>query len=418
VPGTTVSGARPESKSGDIEWLEGGVTAVPGILAGGVAAGIKPSSKKDLALVYSSAPARAAALFTSNRVKGASVLVSMEHVRGGVGQAIVASSGCANVCTGEQGLRDAREITRLVGELLRIPAKHVLIGATGVIGPLLPMDKIRAALPKLVKALSPQGGRAAAEAIMTTDTRPKEAALRVEVNGRPVTIGAIAKGVGMVEPHLATMFCFITTDAVIGTGVLGSVLRGSVDRSFNRITVDGDQSTSDTVAVLANGLAENAPLETGGRGLRQFARGLDALTARLARMLVSDGEGATKLVTIAVRGATTGKDARLAARSVANSFLVKTALNGQDPNWGRLMMALGKSAAKVEPDRVGILFEDEPLVERGEVREGARLDRIREIMGRSEYTITIDLGLGRGEDRVWTCDLSEEYVRINAKYTT
>jgi glutamate N-acetyltransferase/amino-acid N-acetyltransferase len=222
----------------------------------------------------------------------------------------------------------------------------------------------------------------------------------------------------MVEPHLATMFCFITTDAVIGTGVLGSALRGSVDRSFNRITVDGDQSTSDTVAVLANGLAENAPLETGGRGLRQFARGLDALTARLARMLVSDGEGATKLVTIAVRGATTRKDARLAARSVANSLLVKTALNGQDPNWGRLMMALGKSAAKVEPDRVGILFEDEPLVERGAIREGARLDRIREIMGRSEYTITVDLGLGRGEDRVWTCDLSEEYVRINAKYTT
>jgi glutamate N-acetyltransferase/amino-acid N-acetyltransferase len=191
-----------------------------------------------------------------------------------------------------------------------------------------------------------------------------------------------------------------------------------VDRTFNRITVDGDQSTSDTVAVLANGLAENAPLESGGRAFREFARGLNALCERLARLLVQDGEGATKLVTVAVRGATTGKDALLAARSIANSPLVKTAINGQDPNWGRLMMALGKSPARVDPERVAVLIDDEPLVERGTLRPGARLDRIREIMGRSEYTITIDLGLGRGEDRVWTCDLSEEYVRINAKYTT
>jgi glutamate N-acetyltransferase/amino-acid N-acetyltransferase len=383
-----------------------------------VSAGIKPSGRKDLALIYSSAPAQAAALFTSNKVKGAPVLVSMEHVRDGVAQAIVASSGCSNVCTGEQGLRDAREITRSVGELLRIPAQHVLIGATGVIGVPLPMDKIRSALPRLVKTLSPQGGRAAAEAIMTTDTRPKEAALRVDVNGRPVTMGAIAKGVGMVEPHLATMFCFVTTDAVIEAATLRRVLGQSVERSFNRISVDGDQSTSDTVAVLANGLAENAPLEGGGRGLRDFARGLDALTGRLARMLVSDGEGATKLITIVVRGAASRRDALLAARSVANSLLVKTALNGQDPNWGRIMMALGKSAARIDPGRVGIAFEDEPVVERGVLRPGARLDRLREVMGRAEYTLTIDLGLGRSEERVWTCDLSEEYVRINAKYTT
>jgi glutamate N-acetyltransferase/amino-acid N-acetyltransferase len=401
----------------DIEWLEGGVTAVPGILAGGLAAGIKPSGRKDLALISSPTPARAAAVFTTNRVKGASVLVSMDHVRGGIAQAIVASSGCANVCTGEQGLRDAREITRLVGELLRIPARHVLIGATGTIGPFLPMDKIRSALPRLVKALSPQGSRAAAEAIMTTDTRPKEAALRLEVDGRPVTIGGIAKGVGMIEPHLATMLCFITTDAVIEAAALRRVLRLDVDHSFNRITVDGDQSTSDTVAVLANGLAEHAPLAR-GRGLRDFARGLGALTDRLARMLVSDGEGATKLVTIVVRGAATRRDALVAARSVANSPLVKTAINGQDPNWGRIMMALGKSPAKLDPERILVLFADEVLVERGELRPGARMDRIRETMGRAEYTITIDLGLGRGEERVWTCDLSEEYIRINAKYTT
>jgi glutamate N-acetyltransferase / amino-acid N-acetyltransferase len=400
------------------EWLEGGITAVPGILAGGVVAGIKPSGKKDLALIYSSTPARAAAVFTSNQVKGAPVLVSREHVRSGQAQAIVASSGCANVCTGEQGIKDAREMTRLVGELLRIPASHVLVAATGVIGVPLPMDKIRAALPRLAKSLSPQGGRAAAEAIMTTDTRPKEAALRVEIGGRPVTIGGIAKGVAMLEPHLATMFCFVATDAVVARGALGAVVRRAVDGSFNRTTVDSDQSTSDTVAVLANGLAENPPLEAGARGLRLLAGGVEAVMAKLARMLVADGEGATKLVTVAVRGAASRRDALIAARAVANSPLVKTAINGVDPNWGRVMMALGKSSARVEQEKVSIAFGDERLVERGMQKEGVRLERVREIMGQSEYDITIDLGLGRGEDRVWTCDLSEEYVRLNAKYTT
>ena len=402
----------------ELEWLEGGITAVPGILAGGVAAGIKPGGKKDLALVYSSAPARVGAVFTANQVKGAPVLVSMEHAKSGTAQAILASSGCSNVCTGERGLNDAREMTKLAGELLRIPATQVLIAATGVIGVPLPMDRIRAALPKLVKALSPQGGRAAAEAIMTTDTRPKEAALRVEIAGRPVTIGGIAKGVGMIEPHLATMFCFVATDAAVARGALAAVTRRAVDRSLNRITVDGDQSTSDTVAVLANGLAENAPLEAASRGWRQFAGGLEALMGRLARLLVQDGEGATRLVAVTVRGATSRRDALLAARSVANSPLVKTAINGQDPNWGRIMMALGKSAARVDQDKVAIAFNDERLVERGMLREGARLDRLREIMAAPEYGITIDLGLGRSEDRVWTCDLSEEYVRINGKYTT
>jgi glutamate N-acetyltransferase/amino-acid N-acetyltransferase len=253
---------------------------------------------------------------------------------------------------------------------------------------------------------------------MTTDTRPKEAAVRVEVHGRPVTIGGLAKGVGMVEPHLATMLCFVATDAVVGRGTLAPLVRRAVDRSFNRITVDGDQSTSDTVIVLANGLAEHPPLERRGRGLTPFTRGLEAVTERLARMLVEDGEGATKVVSITVRGAQSRRDALAAARSVANSPLVKTAINGADPNWGRIMMALGKSAAHVDADRVAIAFGGETLVERGMLRDGVRLARIREIMGRQAYDIAIDLGLGRGEERVWTCDLSEEYVRINGKYTT
>jgi len=402
----------------EIEWLEGGITAVPGFLAGGVTAGIKPSGKKDLALIHSPTPARSAAVFTTNQVKGAPVLVSMEHARSGAAQAIVASSGCSNVCTGERGVKDAREMTKTIADLLRIPQNHVLVAATGVIGVPLPMDKIRAALPKLVKSLSPQGGRAAAEAIMTTDTRPKEAALRLDVNGRAVTIGGIAKGVGMLEPHLATMFCFVATDAAVARGALNGVLRRAVERSFNRITVDSDTSTSDTVAVLANGLAENRPVETGGRGLRQFTAGLEAVMVKLAKMLVADGEGVTKLVLVTVRGAASRRDALVAARSVANSPLLKCAFNGADPNWGRVMMALGKSSARVDQDKVSIAFGDEVLVERGVQREGMRVERIREIMGGSEYELTIDLGLGRGEDRVWMSDLSEEYVRINGKYTT
>jgi len=305
---------------------------VPGFLAGGVTAGIKPSGKKDFALIHSPTPARSAAVFTSNQVKGAPVLVSMEHARSGAAQAIVASSGCANVCTGERGVKDAREMTKAVADLLRIPQNHVLIAATGVIGVPLPMDKIRTAIPKLVKSLSPQGGRAAAESIMTTDTRPKEAALRVEVNGRVVTLGGIAKGVAMLEPHLATMFCFVATDAAVARGALNGVLRRAVDRSFNRVTVDSDTSTSDTVAVLANGLAENRPVETGGRGLRQFTAAMEGLMVKLARMLVADGEGATKLIMITMHKTASRRDALITARSVANSPLMKTTINGADPN--------------------------------------------------------------------------------------
>jgi len=402
----------------EIEWLDGGITAVPGILASGVAAGIKPSAKKDLALIYSTSPARAAAMFTTNQVKGAPVLVSMEHIRGGAAQAIVASSGCSNVCTGDEGIRAAREMTAIVGELLGIPEKQVLVASTGLIGVPLPMDRIRSALPRLVKALSPKGGRDAAEAILTTDSRPKEAAARVEVGGRPVTIGGVAKGVGMIEPHLATMFCFLATDAVVSRIALDSVLKRAVDRTLNRITVDGDQSTSDTVVILANGLAENAHLERAGRGLRQFARGVEVVAERLARQLIKDGEGASHVVEVVVRGAASRRDALAAARSVASSPLVKTAINGQDPNWGRIMMALGKSAARVAQDRVSIAFNDETIVESGVLRPGARLDRVRETMAAPEYVLAIDLGLGTGQERVWTCDLSEEYVRINGKYTT
>ncbi len=399
--------------SADHEWIDGGITAVPGILAAGIHAGIKPTSARDLALVYSSTPATAAGVFTTNRIVGAPVKVSRERLKGGVAQAIVASSGCSNVATGEQGVHDAREMTEIVAKHLRIPDERVLVASTGIIGRYLPMDKIRPALPKLVKGLSPEGSRFAAEGIMTTDTHPKEAALRVEIGGRRVTIGAIAKGTGMIHPMMATMFCFVATDLAVEREGLRGAIRRAVTGSFNRISVDGDRSTSDTVIVLANGLAENRPLARGDRRLRPFQHALDALTQRLAVMLVKDGEGATLVIDVRVRGAKTRGDAELVARSIANSNLFKTAMAGRDPNWGRVMSALGAAGAAVQEDRVAIWYGEEQVAAGGRLREGVRWDRVKAEMTKPEVTVTVDLGLGSAHDHIWTSDLTTDYVKIN-----
>jgi glutamate N-acetyltransferase/amino-acid N-acetyltransferase len=399
--------------SGELEWIDGGITAVPGILAAGLHAGIKAAPARDLALVYSSTPATAAGVFTTSRIQGAPVKVSRERLQGGVAQAIVASSGCSNVATGEQGLRDAREMTEIVAKHLRVPEERVLVASTGIIGRYLPMDKIRPALPKLVKALSPQGSRAAAEGIMTTDTHPKEAALRVEIGGRRVTIGGIAKGTGMIHPLMATMFCFVATDLAVERDALQGGLRRAVAGSFNRISVDGDRSTSDTVVILANGLAENRPLARGDRRLRAFQQALDALTQRLAVMLVRDGEGATVVIDVRVRGARTRRDAEVAARSVANSPLLKTAMAGRDPNWGRIMSALGASGVPLQEDRIAIWYGEEQVAAAGRLREGVRWDRVKAELAKPEVTVTVDLGLGAGHDHIWTCDLTADYVKIN-----
>ncbi len=401
-----------------LERMEGGITAVPGILAAGLHCGMKVSGKKDLALIYSSTPSVAAGVFTTNRIVGAPVKLSREHLKGGVAQAIVASSGNANVATGEQGVKDAREMAQLVAQHLRIPPTHVLVASTGIIGQPLPMEKIRAGIPKLVKALSPQGGRAAAEGIMTTDTQRKEAALRVEIGGRAVTLGGIAKGAGMIYPHMATMFCFMATDAALTREALDQVLRRAVEQSFNRIVVDGDRSTSDTVLLLANGLAENRPLAKGDRQLHAFQQGLEALTQRLALMLVQDGEGATKLVEVRVRGARSRRDALTAARAIATSLLVKTALAGGDPNWGRIIAALGASGAQVQEEKVAIFYGEEAVTEGGQLRPGVRWERVKEAVRGKEVLIQVDLGLGSGQAQVWTTDLTEEYIKINARYTT
>jgi len=397
----------------DHEWIDGGITAVPGILAAGLHAGIKAAPAKDLALIYSSNPAVAAGVFTSNRIVGAPVKVTRERVRSGVAQAIVASSGCSNVATGEQGIRDAREMTEIVAKHLRIPDERVLVASTGVIGRYLPMEKIRPALPKLVKGLSPEGSRAAAEGIMTTDMHPKEAALRVEIGGRRVTIGGIAKGTGMIHPMMATMFCFVATDLGVEREALQGAIRRAVGGSFNRISVDGDRSTSDTVVLLANGLAENRSLARGDRRLRPFQQALDALTQRLAVMLVKDGEGASLLIDVRVRGAKTRGDAEAAARSIANSNLFKTAMAGRDPNWGRVMSALGAAGVTVQEDRVAIWYGDEQVAAGGRIRDGVRWDRVKAELAKPEVAVTVDLGLGAAQDHIWTCDFTTDYVKIN-----
>lgn len=399
----------------ELEWLEGGITAVPGVFAAGLHCGIKPAPARDLALVYSSAPATAAGVFTTNRIQGAPVRLSRERLRAGVAQAILASSGCSNVCTGEQGQRDARDMTEVVARELRIPEARVLLASTGIIGRYLPMDRIRPALPKLVKALSPQpqGSRHAAEGIMTTDTHPKEAALRVEIGGRPVTLGAISKGTGMIHPMMATMLCFVATDLAVARDALQAAIRRAVNGSFNRISVDGDQSTSDTVAILANGLGENRPLTRGDRRLRVFQQALDALTQRLAVMQVRDGEGATCVIDVRVRGAKTRRDAEVAARGIANSNLFKAAMAGRDPNWGRVVAALGACGVEVQEERIGVWYGDEQVAAGGKPRDGVRGERVKAELAKPEITLTVDLGLGSAHDHLWTCDLTEDYVKIN-----
>lgn len=399
--------------SAELEWIDGGITAVPGILAAGLHCGIKPTPARDLALVYSSTPATAAGVFTTNRVPGAPVKLSRERLKGGAAQAIVASSGCSNVATGEQGLRDAREMTDVVAKHLRIPEERVLVASTGVIGRYLPMDRIRPALPKLVKALSPQGSRAAAEGIMTTDTHPKEAAVRVDIGGRRVTLGAIAKGTGMVHPLMATMFCFVATDLAVEREALQGALRRAVGGSFNRISVDGDRSTSDTVIVLANGLAENGPLARSDRRLRPFQQALDALTQRLALMQVKDGEGATMVIDVRVRGAKTRQDAERAARSIANSNLFKTAMAGRDPNWGRVVSAVGAAGVPVQEERLAVWYGDEQVAAGGKLRDGVRWERVKAELAKPEVSVTVDLGLGSAQDHMWTCDLTVDYVKMN-----
>jgi len=403
--------------------IEGGVTAPKGFSASGVRCGLKTQGP-DLALIVSDRPAAAAAMFTSNVVKAAPVIVSMEHASGGWARAIVANAGNANACTGEQGLRDAEAMARHTAELLGIPPQEVLVASTGVIGHFLPMDKVLKGIEDAVGSLNASGSSDAAKAIMTTDTKPKECAFELTIPSssaasgfRKVRVGGIAKGSGMICPNLATMLCFITTDAPVSPAALRQALKEAVDASFNCLTVDGDGSTNDTVFALANGAAGGPNLEDDREQYSLFREGLTELCCFLARELARDGEGATKLVTVVVEGAADDAQARAAAFAVANSNLVKTALFGNDPNWGRVLAAAGRSGARFSLNETSLYFCRTPVFVNGSPVD-FNADELRAALSAGEVEILLKLGDGPGRAHYYTCDLSYDYVRINAEYHT
>jgi len=400
----------------------GGITSPCGFRAAGVAAGIK-GNKRDMALLVSDTPAAIAGVFTTNRVVAAPVLLCRERLAARQARAIIVNSGNANACTGADGLRDARRMTSLTAELLQVAEPSVFVCSTGTIGRPLPMDKIEAGIRLAVKALAPTGaanaagGADAATAIMTTDTKPKQVAATVEIDGRQVTIGGMAKGAGMIHPNMATLLVFLTTDAAVEAQALQDCLTAAVDKSFNRISVDGDRSTNDTALFMANGAAQNTPLNRRHPRWKAFCAAVNALTGELARQIVKDGEGATKLVTITVRGAPGKRAAEKVARAVANSLLVKTSWFGADPNWGRVICAVGYSGAPVEPDKIDIAYNGQVAVRSGQP-VGLPEETLHAIIVKPEFGIAIDLHLGRSTYTMTTCDCSEAYVQINASYMT
>ncbi len=396
--------------------IKGGITIPQGFKAAGIKCGLK-KNKKDLALLYSEVPARAAALLTTNRIQAAPLKVTKEHLRNSQAQAIIINSGNANACTGKKGLDDAHLMAQLTARDLKIKEEDVLVASTGIIGSPLPMDKISRGIKRLVKNLENEGGNSAAEAIMTTDTFPKEKAVTIKVKGKEIFIAGMAKGAGMVSPHLATMLSFITTDALISKRALRKALKDSVAKSFNMVTIDGDMSTNDMVVILANGLAENEEIKEGEKSFQVFRKALDFVTISLARMIVADGEGATKFVEIKVKNAQSFQEAKKAAYAIANSNLVKTALFGEDANWGRIMAALGQAGIKLREEKINIRLGRKTIVKGG---QAAKFDRagIKKIMSGKDIRITVDLKLGEGEAVVWTTDLSEDYIKINSCYPT
>ena len=389
--------------------------SVRGFRAAGVACGIMPSGKPDLALVVSVRPAAAGAVFTTSRFPGAPVVVSREHLRGGRARGLVANSGVSNVANGARGLRDAREMTRLLADAIGARPREIQVASTGVIGRRLPMERLRAGIPRAVAALSPHGFESAAEAILTTDTVAKLVSRR----GRGYALAGFAKGAGMIMPRMATMLAYLVTDLAVEPALLRRALRGAVDATFNALTIDGETSTSDTVLVLANGAAGNTLIGVGSPRAREFERLLADASAELCERLARDGEGVTKLASVAVAGARSDRDADRVARSVANSALVKTALFGGDPNWGRVVQAVGAAGVALRPAQVDVRIGGAQLLRRGEPAGGAAaLRRAERAMKAKQVDIEISIGRGPGRARILTTDLSYEYVRVNAEYTT
>jgi len=389
---------------------------VQGFKAAAVVAGLKKGDALDIALIVSDREAAAAGVFTTSKVRAAPVILSERHLENGKARAIIVNAGNANACTGDSGLNDARRTAELVGLGLGVSPEDVLVASTGVIGEQLDMHLIAGAIPGLTKALALDAVPLAAQAIMTTDSFPKISSFEGRAGGHTYRIIGIAKGAGMIMPNMATMLCFILSDISINSDDLKSALLSSVETTFNRISVDGDTSTNDTVLAMANGLAGNGDLK--GEDYDIFAEGLKNVMWDLARMIVRDGEGATKLVSVEVKNAFSPSDALRAVRTVANSSLVKTALYGQDPNWGRIMAALGRAEIEMREDRVDIWIDDVQIVAEG-LGRGAEAEKLAaEIMTRNEFSITVDLHEGGYHDRILTCDLTHEYVTINADYRT
>jgi glutamate N-acetyltransferase/amino-acid N-acetyltransferase len=399
-----------------------GVTCPRGFRAAGGAFGIKASGRPDLMLLASDRPCAAAAVFTKNQVQGAPVLISRRHVRGGRARAVVCNAGCSNVATGQRGVEDAIAMCRAAGEALGVEPGRVLVASTGVIGRALPMGKITPGIASLAKQLSRgrDADAAAARAIMTTDTRPKAAVRRVTIDGRRITLGAIGKGAGMIAPNMATMLAFITTDAAVSAKVLRTLLRDAVAQTFNRMTIDSDTSTSDSVMVLANGAAENTLIDGPGEACDALGAALTELCRDLCEQLVRDGEGVTRLLRIRIEGAASAKDADRVGRAIADSPLVKCAAHGGDPNWGRLAMAVGKSGAKVAPGKLSIALAGKTVFADGQpTKLGLNpTQALEKAMRRDELPIRIALGVGAASADWLGCDLSREYVTINADYTT
>ena len=398
--------------------IDGGITAVSGVRAAGVHAGLKKSEKKDVALIVTDAPAVAAGVFTKNSVTAAPVQVCHQHLADATAQAIIVNSGNANACTGELGMANARQMAAITAERLGLAANQVLVSSTGVIGQQLPMDIIGNGIQLAADALSTAGGDDAAEAIMTTDTHAKSIAVAVEIDGTPVRIGGIAKGSGMIAPNMATMLSFLTTDACITGETLQSALTRVVDDTYNLLTIDTDMSTNDTVLLLATAKAGNPDIaETAGENYEAFCAGLQFVCTELTKMLARDGEGATKLVEVVVKRAKDRGDAEKAARAVAESPLVKTAIFANDANWGRIMMAIGKSGAAFHPYQVDVWLGDYQLVKDG-MDAGFDEEKATALFAQDPVRITIDLRAGDAAITMWTCDYSYDYIRINADYRT
>jgi glutamate N-acetyltransferase/amino-acid N-acetyltransferase len=391
----------------------GGITSPGGFLAGAVHASIKyPDPQRlDLGILFSKTPCTVAAVFTTNKVKAAPVLLDQQRLKNGKVSAVVMNSGCANACTGPQGMVDALEMTELAAKNAGVKAESVLAASTGVIGMNLPMARIRTAIPKI--KLTVVGGHDLARAIMTTDRVPKEVAVKAD----GFTIGGMLKGSGMIAPNMATLLCFLTTDASVDEDFLKKALRKAVDISLNMVSVDGDASTNDTVLLMANGAAGGERMISGSRKARVFQQALNEVCVYLARETARDGEGATKLIEVKVQGAASLKDARLAAKTIVSSSLVKTAVYGSDPNWGRVMAAVGRSGVALEESKTELDIGPTCVVKDG---TPVAFDKkaVVKYLGGKEVVFTLDLHLGKGEATAWGCDLTEEYVKINAEYTT